>query len=59
VIDLVGSQSNQAQSKWTTAGFSGAVTFNPPRPAKYTIVSQSLAPGDSVPCTSGITVFGP
>jgi hypothetical protein len=58
VIDLTNHESNQVQALWTGAGFTGLVTFNPDWPPKYTIVSQSIPEGDSVPCTSGITVFG-
>ena len=58
MIDLIGTQSNQAQAKWTAAGFTGIVTQNPAGPPFYTITAQSLTTGDVVPCTSGITVSG-
>jgi hypothetical protein len=58
VVNLVGVMSNQAQSTWANAGFTGKVTFNPDWPPKYTITAQSLTPGTRVRCTSGITVQG-
>jgi hypothetical protein len=51
-------QSNQAQAKWTAAGFTGVVTQDPAGPPFYTITSQSLTAGTEVSCTSGITVSG-
>ena len=45
-----------APSMWADAGFTGAVTFDPPVPPRYKIAWQSLAAGSQAPCTSGITV---
>jgi hypothetical protein len=56
VIDLVGKRSNQAPALWLAAGFTGTVSFSTPVPPQFTIVSQSLTPGASIKCTSGITV---
>jgi hypothetical protein len=56
VIDLVGKRSNQAPALWLAAGFTGTVSYSTPVPPQFTIVSQSLTPGTSIKCTSGITV---
>ncbi|HUQ44206.1 MAG TPA: hypothetical protein VM451_07365 [Candidatus Limnocylindria bacterium] len=57
-MNLVGLDSNRAQSTWNGAGFTGIVSFSPAWPPKYVITSQSLAPGTRVKCTSGISVQG-
>jgi hypothetical protein len=58
VVNLVGLETNKVQSTWFNAGFTGAVTFTPDWPPHYTVTTQSLAVGASVPCTSGISVSG-
>jgi hypothetical protein len=58
VVDLVGVRTNQAQLRWTEAGFTGVVVFDPQPPKHYIIESQSLTPGESVACTRDITVQG-
>jgi Flp pilus assembly protein TadG len=49
-------QSSQAQSRWSNAGFSGAIIYSPLVPPTYRIHWQSLTVGTDVACTSGITV---
>jgi PKD repeat protein len=44
------------QAEWTAAGFTTAVIFNPLPPPDYEIKKQSLKAGNSVPCTSVLTV---
>jgi hypothetical protein len=56
VVDLVGSNTAQAQQKWNLAGFTGTVTFSPDVPPQFKILSQNLVAGSSILCTSGITV---
>ena len=56
VISLIGENSANAQVLWSTAGFTGTVSFSPSVPPHYKIGWQSLAAGDSVLCTSGIAV---
>ena len=58
VVKLIGLRTNKAQATWSAAGFSGVVSFNPDWPPHYTITAQSVAPGDRIKCTSGITVTG-
>jgi curved DNA-binding protein CbpA len=41
---------------WSSAGFTGPMTFSPSVPPHYRIKWQSLGAGLSVDCTSGITV---
>jgi hypothetical protein len=48
--------SNQVKGIWSDAGFTGPVTYDPPVRPKYIIGSQSLDPGTTADCTSGITV---
>ncbi|HEX3266213.1 MAG TPA: DnaJ domain-containing protein [Candidatus Limnocylindrales bacterium] len=56
VIDLVGTNSSNAQLAWNTAGFTGTVLFSPAPPPQYKIASQSLTAGTEVPCDSDISV---
>ena len=56
VIDLVGVMTSNASQQWAAAGFTGALTFDPQTPPQFEIAWQSRAVGDSVPCSSGMTV---
>ncbi len=56
VINLVGMNTSNAQLAWNTAGFTGTVLFSPPVPPQYKIKWQSLTVGQTVPCTSDISV---
>jgi hypothetical protein len=56
VANLVGVNTGNAQLTWSTAGFTGTVLYSPAIPPQYKIGWQSLTPGESVPCTSDITV---
>lgn len=56
VPSLINVQSTAAQSRWSTAGFTGTVTFDPTVPPGFKILWQSLTAGTSALCTSGITV---
>jgi hypothetical protein len=56
VISLLDVQSNRAQGDWSAAGFTGAVVFSPLVPPQYRIQWQSLTVGNTVLCSSGITV---
>jgi hypothetical protein len=49
-------ESAGATSKWTSAGFTGEITFKNPNKLPYTIKSQSLVGGTFVACTAGITL---
>jgi hypothetical protein len=42
--------------QWEGYGFTGTVAFSPSTPPQYFIAWQSLTVGESVLCTSGITV---
>jgi hypothetical protein len=55
---LIGTHSATAKGKWANAGFTGGVDFEPDVPPPFTIESQSLAPGTTADCSSGITVTG-
>lgn len=55
VPDFDGVKKNSATSRWTSAGFTGAITFQSGN-GNYTIDFQSLTEGASKPCSSGITV---
>jgi hypothetical protein len=54
VPSLINAPSTSAQSRWSSAGFTGTVIFEPTVP--YKILWQSLTAGTSELCTSGITV---
>jgi hypothetical protein len=56
VISLLNVQSNKVQADWNAAGFTGTVIFVPLVPPNYRVEWQSLTVGDSITCTSGITV---
>jgi curved DNA-binding protein CbpA len=56
VPSLINFPTSSAQSRWSNAGFTGTVIFEPPVPPVYKILSQSLTAGTSELCTSGITV---
>jgi hypothetical protein len=58
VPTLIGERSSKAKGIWGNAGFTGSIDFEPDIPPQYTIQSQSLAPGSTADCTSGITVTG-
>ena len=45
------------QADWTAAGFTTTVIFSPIAPPDYEIKKQSLKAGDSVSCSSVLTVF--
>jgi PKD repeat protein len=48
---------NNADSTWSTAGFSGSVSDGPSAPnGNYTIKTQSLVALSQVPCTSSVVV---
>ena len=57
-MDLVGLETNKVNAAWMAGGFTGPVVFSPERPPHYTVTSQSIAPGENILCSSGITVFG-
>lgn len=44
------------QAEWSAAGFTTTVIFSPIPPPDYEIKKQSLKAGDSVPCSSVLTV---
>lgn len=56
VVSLLNVLANKAQGDWRDAGFSGTVIFIPLVPPNYRIQWQSETVGDSILCTSGITV---
>lgn len=56
VVSLIGLNTSNAQLTWSSAGFTGTVQFSPPVPPQYKIGWQSLTVGDSVLCTSNISV---
>jgi hypothetical protein len=56
VPSLIGFPSSSAQSRWSSAGFTGTVTVQPPVQPAYKVGWQSLTAGASELCTSGITV---
>jgi hypothetical protein len=56
VVSLLNDQSNKAQSDWIDAGFTGQVVFVPLVPPNYRIQWQSETVGNSILCSSGITV---
>ena len=56
VISLINVNTSNAQLTWNTAGFTGTVLFSPPIPPQYKIKWQSLTVGQTVPCTSDISV---
>lgn len=57
VPDLNNVQSNQAVSRWTTAGFAANnLVFNPLVPPHYRIKNQTLTKASSQPCTASMTV---
>lgn len=56
VVSLIGENSANAPAIWNTAGFTGTVDFSPSVPRHYKIGWQSLTAGETVLCTSGITV---
>lgn len=51
-----GTKKNSAQGIWTSAGFTGSITYSPNPPGNWTITSQSIS--GSQPCSSSITVGG-
>ena len=56
VPNLIGERASTAAATWSAAGFTGSVTFDPPMQPNQRIGFQSLTPGSSEPCSSGITV---
>lgn len=56
VISLLNVQSNKAQGDWNDAGFTGQVVFVPLVPPNYRIQWQSETVGNSILCSSGVTV---
>jgi hypothetical protein len=56
VPTLIGETATQAPAIWATAGFTGPITFDPPMQPNQRIGWQSLDPGTTEPCSSGITV---
>jgi Flp pilus assembly protein TadG len=50
---------SQAQSKWSGAGFTTNVIFNPLVPPNYNIGTQSPAAGSVLPCDSTSVTVGP
>lgn len=56
VVSLIGVNTSTAQLTWSSAGFTGTVQFSPPVPPQYKIGWQSLTVGDSIPCSSNISV---
>ncbi len=56
VPDLTHSNTANAQNRWSNAGFTGLLIFNPLVPPNYNINAQSLPPNSSAACTSNITV---
>jgi hypothetical protein len=56
VPTLIGETAAEAPGIWAAAGFTGPVTEDPDMNPNQRIGFQSLAPGSSEPCSSGITV---
>jgi hypothetical protein len=48
---------NKAAQDWSQAGFTSTLQFSPLVPKHYDIQDQSLGVGDSVPCTTVMTVY--
>jgi hypothetical protein len=59
VPSFVGTSTLNADSTWTTAGFTGQLRYEKQNQRPYTIQTQSLVGGSAVPCTSRITVGPP
>jgi hypothetical protein len=56
VPNFIGANTSSANGKWTTAGFTGSITYSPAVPPTYQIAWQSLTAGTTASCTSSITV---
>jgi DnaJ domain len=56
VPNFVGANTSSATGKWTTAGFTGTITYSPAVPPPYQIAWQSLVAGTTASCTSTITL---
>jgi hypothetical protein len=54
VPNFVGANSNSAIGKWTTAAFTGTITYAGTTP--FPVAWQSLTAGASVLCTSDVTI---
>lgn len=60
VPNFKNSDTSTAQATWNAAGFTTTVVFSPLIPPNYTIKSQNLAKGQSLPCgTTVIKVSNP
>lgn len=57
VPTLIGVNTSQATSRWTSAGFNASnLTFNPLVPPNYKINQQSQTPGETILCTASMSV---
>ena len=56
VPSFIGTSSTLAVTTWTTAGFTGSLTFAQPNKLPYTIQTQTLVGGTYVACESSIGV---
>lgn len=56
VVNLIGENTANAQVIWSGASFTGTVSIAGSVPPHYKIGWQSLTVGETVPCTSGISV---
>jgi DnaJ domain len=56
VPNFIGANTSSSTGKWTTAGFTGTITYSPLVPPPYQIGWQSLTAGTAVSCTSDVTV---
>lgn len=57
VPSFVNTSSSTANTTWTSAGFSGALSFKPPGGLPYTIRAQSLVGGTFVQCDAPIILY--